>query len=125
MHLFTVQQVEKVKCDCGERSNVIVIDQIITHHNKIQSCACTKKCPFKGNLPPENALVHSAARGERSNMIVIDQTSTHHNKIQSRACTKKCPFQGNLPTGNALVHSVARGKRLNVIVIDQIYYSSQ
>ena len=76
-----------------------------------------KKCPFKGNLPPENAFVHSAASGKRSNVIVIDHIITHHNKNPEHA--QKCPFNGNLPAENALVHSAAR-KRLNVIVIDQI-----
>ena len=55
---------------------MIVIDQIITDHNTIQSCACTKKMSIQGNLPPENALVHSAVRGERSNVIVIYQIIT-------------------------------------------------
>jgi len=73
---------------------------------------------MKGNLPPENALVHSAARGERSNVIIIDQISTHHNKIQSRACTKM--FKGNLSAENAFVNSAGSGERSNVIVIDQI-----
>ena len=75
----------------------------------MQYCACTKS-PFKGNLPPENALVHSAARGERSNVIVIDQIITHHNKIQFCACIK-CLFKGNLPAENASVHGIAKEER--------------
>ena len=58
VHQFTVQQVGK------GGNNVIVIDQVITHHRKFNP-KNVQTCLFKGNLLPESAPVHSTASGER------------------------------------------------------------
>jgi len=43
---------------------VIVIDQVITHHTKLNP-KNIQTCPFKGNLLTESVPVHSTASGER------------------------------------------------------------
>ena len=43
---------------------MIVIDQTISYHTKFNP-VYAQMCPFKGNLPPENASVQSVASGER------------------------------------------------------------
>ena len=42
----------------------MVIDQMISYHTKFNP-VYAQMCPFKGNLPAENAPVQSAASGER------------------------------------------------------------
>ena len=58
VHQFTVQQVGK------GGNNVIVIDQLITHHTKLNP-KNVQTCPFDGNLQTESAPIHSTASGER------------------------------------------------------------
>ena len=58
VHQFTVQQVGK------GGNNVIVIDQVITHHTKLKP-KNVHTCQFKGNLQAESAPVYSTASGER------------------------------------------------------------
>jgi len=58
VHQFTVQQVGK------GGNNVIIIDQVITHHTKLNP-KNVQICPFKGNSPTESAPVHSTTSGER------------------------------------------------------------
>jgi len=43
---------------------VIVSDQVITHHTKLNPNN-VQTCPFKGNLQAESAPVHSTVSGER------------------------------------------------------------
>ena len=57
VHQFTVPQV-------GKGNSVIVIDQVISHHTKLNP-KNVQICPFNGNLLPESAPVHSTASGER------------------------------------------------------------
>ena len=58
VHQFTVQKVAK------GGNNLIVIDQVITHHRKL-SPKNVQTFPFKGNLQAESAPVHSTTSGER------------------------------------------------------------
>jgi len=62
VHQFTVQKVVK------GGNNVIVIDQVITHHTKLNP-KNVQTCPFKGNLQAESAPVHSTASGEEGNNL--------------------------------------------------------
>ena len=58
VHQLTVPQVGK------GGSNVTVIDQVITHHTKLNP-KNLQTCPLKGNLLTESAPVDSTASGER------------------------------------------------------------
>jgi len=58
VHQFTVQQMGK------RGNNVIVLDQVITRHTKLNP-KNVQTCPFKGNLLAESEPVHSTASGER------------------------------------------------------------
>ena len=58
VYQFTVQ--------VGKGGNdVIVIDQIITHHTKLKP-KNVQTCPFNGNVLAERAPVHSTESGERT-----------------------------------------------------------
>ena len=59
VHQFTVQQVGK------GRNNVIVIDQVIAHPQKLNPNN-VQACQFKGNLLAESAPVHSIASGSQA-----------------------------------------------------------
>ena len=73
VHQFTVQQVGK------GGNNVIVIDQVITHHTKFNP-KNAQTCPFKGNLLTESAPVHITASGERKKQCDRYRPSYHSSQ---------------------------------------------
>ena len=90
----------------SHENNVIIIDQVITHHTKLNP-KNVQTCLFDGNLLPESAPVRSTASGERgNNVIVIDQVITHRTKLNTKNI-QTCEFKGNLLAESAPVHSTA------------------
>ena len=67
-------------------------------------------CPFKGNLPAENAPVQSVASGERKEKYDCYRPNDLLLHKFNPVYAQMCPFKGNLPAENASVQSVASGE---------------
>ena len=95
-------QTESSKCSKWGKEEIVI--DLSSNFNPVHA----QTCPFKGNLPAENAPVQSVASGER--MKKYDCKISHHTKFNP-VHAQTCPFKGNLQAENAPVQSAASGER--------------
>ena len=98
----------------GKGEKLIVVNQAITHHKKI-NLEYIHTCSFKGNLQSESATIQNTASGERKQCDHYWPSTTHHTKFNPDVCTSMS-IQRQLTHwvwDNAPVHSTASEERRN------------